>query len=182
MKNSKRVFFALRFDDNINNFLEDIQEKIARKSEKIRKVKTCNLHMTVKFLSNVNKEQVSYLKDLMEEYDYKKLKSQIIQYDFFDRARKNKLIYARLSSNYELDKIVDFFNIKTQNILKENKNRLYHITLARDCIIDCTQLKKLPKTGSFYFKDFVLYESIFNSKSVNYKILKKIDLENASSK
>jgi 2'-5' RNA ligase len=62
-----RTFIAIDFDRNIKSRLSDLREELAESGADVRWVKSQDLHLTLKFLGDIDDKQAGVVKDLLEK-------------------------------------------------------------------------------------------------------------------
>ncbi|NMB66904.1 RNA 2',3'-cyclic phosphodiesterase [Candidatus Woesearchaeota archaeon] len=162
-----RCFISLDIPEEIKNEIIKIQEKIpefiGKKTEKE------NLHLTLKFLGEINKNQLEIIKEKLKEIKFQELNLSINSIGVF--IQKNRIIlWLKISGAEELQKKIDFL---LKEIFPEEKRFMSHLTIAR--------IKKLKDKKSFFefinnFK-FQPFSFNINSFSLKQSVLTKIKPE-----
>lgn len=178
-----RLFIAAPLSEKtkkkISLWQQDIDDKT---SGKIKFVKPENLHITLKFLGDVEEEEkdkiISSLGSLEEKNSFK---SDIQTVSAFPDIKNPKILVAKLINNQEILQGI-FSELENElsklGFKKEDRYFIPHITLARikdnrgrDSIVDWFDSKARTKFNkiSFEIDKICLFQSILKSEGPIYK-------------
>ena len=133
----KRLFISLNPDQNVLNELGKIQQNLKEKYpvHNIRWGESDKLHLTLRFLGDINEENIPALAGTLErlKFDFETISFETDRIGFFPDNKYPNVIYAGLiesGNNTELlvgfiDKIIFNFGVKP------DKKFIPHITLGR---------------------------------------------------
>jgi len=150
-----RVFIAIEFQEEVKNYLKEIQDLISRKSEKGNFTIKDNFHLTLKFIGEVDLELVEKIKKAIDETveNHNNFKLYFNKIGKFSRASKS-IIWMGLKREEELYSLYDKIERELEkiNIRKEERKYTPHITLGREIILKEdfntllkeVKIKKLP--------------------------------------
>jgi 2'-5' RNA ligase len=132
-----RLFLALDFDRKIQKNLFEIQKTLKKNSDKGRWAYYKNIHLTLKFMGNVNIDKIPEISDSIEASlsGIGPMRFSMDKLGFF--RGKNIIRVTWIGLEGDLDKLVKI-NHKVENnlvkigISKEKKKFLPHITLGRE--------------------------------------------------
>ncbi len=62
-----RSFIAIELDDKTHQLLSEIQNKLKHATSNIKWVNSCNIHLTLKFLGNIQLEKIEEVKSLLDD-------------------------------------------------------------------------------------------------------------------
>lgn len=171
-----RVFIgiplSLKTKDKIGQILDYFKQKI---NQKINWVKVDNLHITLKFIGNIETYNLTKIDQSLDQ-----IKQQLIKEKYYIKfvdlmpTVNPKIIYLKID-NDNLPKIMALID-KYLNNSMPNTNYLPHITLGRikDKInkSNINILKKYPVDISETFECFILYKSTLTPQGPIYQPLK----------
>lgn len=126
-----RVFVAMDIPKNIREKIKKLQKKIPEFKGKFTEAE--NLHLTLKFLGNVNEEKIELVKEKLRSIKIKKFESVIDEIGFFDNRRSDKytkqiVIWLHMANCEELQKEIDE---KLSDLFEKEKRFMGHLTIAR---------------------------------------------------
>lgn len=174
-----RGFIALEISSELQEELKKIQKKLKQISGEILWIPKENLHLSVRFLGNISKEQIEPIKQINERIA-KKLKSFPISLGVlgvFPYISDPKVLWAGIASGYNQITQINTLLSKELNSMKlkvEDKHFHPHITLARiKSIKNKSVLAELIDTiklniASEEISKLVLYKSELNPEQVTY--------------
>jgi len=162
----------------------DIPEKIKREIVKIQnslpefKGKTTepeNLHLTLKFLGEVNQEALEKVKNKLKSIKFEQFETEIDSIGTFNA----RIVWLHMTNCNELQKEID----KTlKDIFQPEERFMSHLTIARVKEIKDKKsfLKELGKTKfdkiKFEVKEFKLKESVLTKNGSIYRDIEVYDL------
>lgn len=184
METKRRCFIALDLSKAVINEIRGIQKKIEK--ENIKKnlfmgkfTKPENLHLTLKFLGEINEEKISKVKEKLDEIKFKSFDSEISKIGVFSK-KFIKIIWIKLENVGKLQKNIDD---KLKNFFDSEYRFMGHITIVRvknvfnkQELINCLNKIKIEKI-KFTINSFVLKESELNSEGPVCKDIEKYNLE-----
>ena len=165
-----RLFTAIQLPpdikENIYNDFHDLRNKI-----KGSWVKKENLHVTLKFLGEVEDEKVSEIKNLISGIKIKPFESEAFGTGAFPNMKNPKVLWVGISKgNEEIKKIMFSLDevFSKLGFKKEGRDYTPHITVAR--LKEKTLLEKPQKTyGKFLVDGIKLFQSILKTEGAVYK-------------
>lgn len=168
-KNGKprRVFFAIVPDGKALNEIHDLQ--FSHKNLNARLIKRDNMHLTLLFLGNLNKEQLDCVLTSTKSVQHQRLNLN------FDRSGVFKKAHIWWLGQHETDnhlyELHETLNVVANDcgILTEKRKFKPHITLARK--FSNREFPQLTQTIRIKANHFCLMESIPVEKGVRYETL-----------
>lgn len=179
-----RLFVSLKIPDNIIENIIKIRNKVYYdKNVKWEPVE--NLHLTIKFIGDVNDEIVEDISDDLDLVTrYPSVSCTFNKFGFFYRENKPVILWAGLEVDAQLKRMIDEINLSLQKFSVPVENRKFHphLTLLR--------IKNNPG-NSFVnsFKNFTfepilftcntitLYKSILHPEGSEYVKIKNYKLK-----
>lgn len=133
-----RCFIAIELDDETRSILTDIQKKMQNTGVKGNFTRTENLHLTVKFLGEIDSRIFGEMKKLIEKISvcHKSFVLTLDRIGKFDRGNR-KIIWAGVSGIEALGRLFADVETGVLQILPIEKEKRYspHITLAREAVV-----------------------------------------------
>lgn len=173
-----RCFISIKIpEETIKEVLkaqEELPEFFGKKTE------LENLHLTLKFLGEIEESKVEEVKNKLREIKFKKFEGKLNKVGFFSK-KYIRIIWISIMNCSELQKIIDE---KLKNLFGLEKRFMGHLTIARIKEIKNKEqfLKKLEEIKVFPIKFsidcFYLMSSELTKKGPQYKILETYFLKN----
>lgn len=178
-----RAFIAIEIPEEIKKEIIKIQNQLPE--FKGKKTEFENLHLTLKFLGEVDKNKINEIKKKLNEIKIKKFEVEIDSIGSFDNRKsrvypKNFIVWLNMKNCEKLQKEIDE---KLKDLFEREKRFMGHLTIVRvkdvkDKKKFVEELKKIkiPKM-KFYVNNFYLRESNLTEEKPIYKTLEKFNLE-----
>jgi len=166
----------------------DIPEKTRKEIEKIqrelpgfygKKTELENLHLTLKFLGEIDEQKVEETKERLKEVRYKRFETEVKYLGFFDNVKKGKRygpIWLHLSNCEGLQKKIDESLI---GLFKPEERFMSHLTIARikslknkEIFLEELSKIKIPKMN-FIVDNFQLKKSVLKSEGPVYETIEE---------
>ncbi|MCM8819061.1 MAG: RNA 2',3'-cyclic phosphodiesterase [Candidatus Omnitrophica bacterium] len=181
-----RTFIGIQIPEYIRENLKEVIEKV-KKVREAKPVRLENLHITLKFLGEIKKDQLDFIKKKLEKCaeEFESFDVEIKGVGVFPSEKNVRVLWIGVEDNGSLKKL----NSKIEDVLKEfgfEKERAFvsHITTARfrsfpnlSLIKEIIEKYKEKTFGKFTVKDFYLYESELKTTGPIYKKLEKFELK-----
>ncbi|HDD43966.1 MAG TPA: RNA 2',3'-cyclic phosphodiesterase [Candidatus Desulfofervidus auxilii] len=183
-----RTFIAIPLPENVIESLTDLIEKLKPILPKVSWVKPHNIHLTLKFLGNIQENETLKIKQAIEESSFKIKYFSLSGYSLsvFPNIKRARVIWTGLKGDLDILKKLHNDLEEKLNILgfpKEDRAFTPHLTLGRikkaiNSQILANTLKKHTdfSTPSFIVKEIVLFRSDLNPKGAIYTPLEKVFL------
>ena len=167
-----RCFISINFQERTKKRIIEIQNKLPNFFGK--KIKNQNLHLTLKFLGEVNKEKIKEVIRRLNKIKFNRLNAKIDSVGVFSE-KSIRIIWLHVNGFYELQKIID----DSLKDLFEKENRfMSHLTIARVKNVKNKKLflYKLNEMNipnlEFKVNKFYLMSSKLSSRGPKYSIIK----------
>lgn len=138
-----RCFIAIELDDQTRNILANIQEELKGKDIKGKYTRIDNLHLTLKFLGEIDRHIYIDICDLLKKVsiNYKLFVLELDRLGKFDKGSK-KIVWAGLSYNKNLISIFNDIESGLEKIMTIKKENYYmpHITLIREATLHVNEV------------------------------------------
>jgi 2'-5' RNA ligase len=179
-----RCFIAINFSGEFKEKIKKIQNQIPNFIK--NKTKPENLHLTLKFLGEVDKNKIKIVKKELKKIKFQRFFSNLGKIGFFDNKNKG-VIWIHLTNCEELQRQVDECLI---DLFSRERRFMGHLTIARvthlaennqmtfenkrDFLKKLNEIKIPPL--KFVVNEFYLMESFLKPEGSEYKIIKKYRL------
>lgn len=151
-----RTFISIDIPENIKKEIIKIQEKLPEFKGKL--IEKENLHLTLKFLGEVDEKKLEKIKKKLKEIKLESFETEIKDIGMFS----DRIIWLRMKNCNELQKEVDE---KLEDLFEKEKRFMGHLTIARIKELDNRKklMEKLRKIKipemKFIVKNFNLKKS-----------------------
>ena len=184
-----RAFIAMDVSEDVRRRLEELRKHLERFGKDVKWVPVENVHITLKFLGNIEETRVNGIKEVMQSLACrtKPFTLKAKGTGCFPSIKKIRVVWAGLAG--ELDKLV-FFQRELENNLqkvgfpKEDRTFKPHLTLGRmkSPRNDASLARAIVDNASFESDEFTvdhvtLYKSILKPSGAKYEVLVKMPLE-----
>jgi len=178
----RRCFIALELPREAINRIKEVQDLIKKKKYFYGKfTEPENLHLTLKFLGEIDDEKIEEVKRRLKKIMIKEFEARLGEIGFFSQ-KFLKIIWVKLEgkSVFELQKLVDE---NLEGLFDKEVRFMSHITIARvkkvlrkKDLIDYIKNIKI-KDLRFRVKEFILKESELTKEGPIYADVEKYSLE-----
>lgn len=171
-----RVFIGIEFSEKIKEYLHEIQCLITNYSERGNFTRKENFHLTLRFIGEVDTNQIQILKRVIDKTSLEQNCFQLVfkKLGYFPRGNR-MIIWMGLKESETLKKL--YYNLELgleeEGYSKEDRSFTPHITLGREVIIkeDFNKLAEKIKTDNInIFADKI---SLMESARVNNRLTYK---------
>ena len=174
-----RVFISINIPKEIASEIKKIQDTLPKFLGK--KTELENLHLTLKFLGEVDENTLEKVKEKLKNIQGKKFKAEINKIGFFDNLKSRKyeqkiIVWLSLTNCENLQKQVDE---KLRDLFEPEKRFMSHLTIARVKYVQnkkdfFNKLKQIKFSKiKFEIDHFYLMQSKLSSKASKYEILEE---------
>lgn len=164
-----RTFIAIEIPENVKKEIVKIQEQLPEFEGKKTEIE--NLHLTVKFLGEVEEEKVEEMRKRLREIKFRKFNTEINFLGVFSESFV-KIIWLHMKNCDELQKEIDK---KLDGLFKKEKRFMGHLTIARvknvkdkKRFLEEIKKIKIPRMN-FGVNRFILKESVLAEEKPFYK-------------
>jgi len=178
-----RTFIAIELPQDIKDSLSALQDKLKTAPAEVRWVKHENIHLTLKFLGEIDAKQLDKIKLILQEVarDHHEFKTRVSTLGVFPNLNYPRVIWVGLDKNDEpVQKIVQDLEEKIAKlgIAKEKRTFTSHITIGR------VKLGKFiapenQASREFTVHKITLFKSTLTPGGPVYEILQEANLKAA---
>lgn len=172
-----RLFIAIDINSKWKEEFRNIQRDILLHSRNSRVIDMDNLHLTLKFLGEVDKDKYKNIKSVLYNLntEINTIDLEVSTLGSFIRE-DNELIWVGIENNRKLKKLQIALEEEFEKIGFKRENRKFkpHITIAKNVVWkDNFRLDDLikPVLSPMKVNRIILYQSIFTNKGIKYKKL-----------
>ena len=177
-----RAFIAIDLPKELKEKISSIIEKLANCDLEAKWVKPENVHMTLKFLGQIEEKQIDTIKSIISEVSlgFKKITVECKDFGFFPNEKRPRVFFLKTDKEDQLRKIYQELEDKLSHVGFEKEERFKsHLTLCRfkgrknmDCLIrelkniDFSQKLKIDEIAIFkstLTKTGPIYEKVFTA-------------------
>jgi len=160
-----RLFIGLVLPKEIKDELFTVQKKIPNKLAKINWMAKKRLHLTMKFLGNIDRDKLKEIEDRLGNIKFKPFKVNLTKIGFFPNVENIRILWAGLSPERDIIKLQQKIDGELLSLFKSDQTFNPHLTLGRIKLIkkkkeflDCLNKIKI-ESKIFTIKNFSLIES-----------------------
>ncbi len=171
-----RCFISIDIPEDIKKEIEKIQNRLPEFNGK--RTELDNLHLTLKFLGEVNEDKINEIKKRLGEIKLGKFETQIDKLGVFSE-KFIRIIWLHLTNCSEIQQIVDD---KLKDLFEMENRFMSHLTIARikkiknkELFLEELKSIKIPEI-KFKVENFKLKKSVLTSKGPEYETLEKYKL------
>ncbi len=171
----KRCFISIEIPEKIKEDMKKIQNQLPE--FKGKKTKIGNLHLTLKFLGEINDEKIERVKEKLEEIKFEKFKIKINKVGVFSE-KFIKIVWLGVGEEDEESKklwnLQKEIDEKLEKVCEKEKRFMGHITIARVKNLRnkkefLDKLKKIKVNLEFQIRGFRLRFSVLKPEGPEYK-------------
>lgn len=171
-----RTFIAVEFDKDTKNNLSQLQDRIKDDCKKGNFTTKDNLHLTLRFLGEIDEDDIPNVAQAMEETASVNRSFPLVfdRVGYFDRGEKC-IIWVGVDKSKALVRLYETLekNLGKQGFKRERANFAPHITISRETALFYSKKilvdKFKPDFGGMIVKEISLMES----KRVNGRLIYK---------
>ena len=177
-----RCFIAIDISEEVRKEIARIEDEIKSLEDisKLRIVEPKNLHLTLKFLGEIDDKQVNKVKESLKKVKIEKFKVKLNKLGVFTPSYI-KVVWIDIAPDKEIKELHERIDESLHKIgIKKDKGFESHITLARVKYVKdkkrfMERIKNIkPKQIEFEIKNFILKKSTLTSNGPIYEDIIKI--------
>jgi len=185
-----RIFIALDIPEEIRARLTEFRERAQRYAPGARWARAEGLHVTLKFVGNVNDEKVPEMKSALATVKAAPFDVSFQDAGFFPNPKSPRVFWAGVHGSHALEKLVASIDQAVHAVGASLEDKPYrpHLTLARAGSAPGTnhELKQLqhflekepaPRFGTMTAHQFWMYQSQPQAGGSKYVKLERFELE-----
>ena len=173
-----RLFIAIEIPEEIKDYLCGIQQEIVNSKNKIRLVNKENMHLTLKFLGEVQPNKLGDIKDNLKKITFKPFYVNLDSIGIFPSEDYIRVVWVGLKPEEQVLKLQSKIDESLKRLFKKEKDFKPHLTIARVKYIEdkkqfVDKLKQITVDNKkIEVNDFKLVKSTLTTKGRVYEDLK----------
>lgn len=176
-----RCFIAINLPDEIKNKIVEVAKGLPNKG--IKKVERQNLHLTLKFLGEIDEKKVLEIKEVLENINFNRFEVSLKNFGFFPDRNFIKVVWIGIEKGKE--KIIELqkqIDSELEKIgFKKEKNFEPHLTIARVKFLENKKefldiFNKLKFEDNFSVSNFDLMRSFLRREGPVYEKIFGVEL------
>jgi 2'-5' RNA ligase len=180
-----RTFIAIELGQEIKTCLHAIQNRLTHIDLDAKWVEPDNLHMTLKFLGEIDDATLLEVKECIETCSqrFQTLQVSLTHFGFFPDDRRPRVFFVATDQETALQQIASCLEERLQNagFTKEGRFKS-HITLARlksakNIELLKKALEKLSAQGGFEVNGVTLFKSVLGRAGPVYEVILKVNFK-----
>lgn len=183
---SKRLFFSVDIEPGVGDRIVEVINKIKGIDVDVNFVRKENIHITVKFLGNVDEGEIEKVKHIAGHLsdNFSPFQTGVNGLGYFGNPNFIKVLWVGISKGGEkLKQIMEEFNKEFDYIKSDNYKPNPHITLGRvksgrnrEELLHFLERNKNLNIGEFEVKEIKLKESLLSKGGPEYTDLEVFPL------
>ena len=184
--NSMRIFVGVGLPDDIKENLKEVVDRL-KKIKEAKPVKIENLHITLKFLGEVEEKEIEIIKERLEECakNFNSFDVEVKGVGVFPSEKKLRVLWVGALDDGYLKKLNEKIEESMEKFgFEKEKEFVSHITVARfKSIPNLNLIREICEKynnfsfGKFRVDNFNLYESKLLPDGPIYKVIERFKLE-----
>ncbi|MFC1691760.1 RNA 2',3'-cyclic phosphodiesterase [Nanoarchaeota archaeon] len=170
-----RLFVAIELPEDIKKILLDAQSKLDTSLAKLNPVKPAQMHLTLKFLGEVEEDKIDEIKNALKTVSFENFEAKLAQIGVFTEEFI-KVIWVGLEPMDKLKDLYDKIDLSLKEFgFKDDFNYHPHLTLARvkfvkdkEAFLEKTKNIEIPQS-SFKADKFYLIKSDLTEEGPVYE-------------
>lgn len=179
-----RLFVAIPVPESVKKRLGDLQQPI----EGVRWQQQGQLHITLKFLGDTDRDRAQDLQAHLDEIDCSVFSMTLNGFGYFPKGKHPRVLWAGIEKNKSLKTLYNEVERQCTALGFEKESRSFkpHITLARTDgvpkrnIMSFINQHKQFRISDVAVEEFVLYESKLNPDGAKHSRVKTFELTGSS--
>ena len=169
-----RLFIAIELPKEIKDYLFTIKDKFSKDLAKINWTAKKNLHLTLKFLGEVNEKSIDDIINQLKKIKFSEFILELDGFGLFPNERKINVIWVGIKDYVKVMELQQNIEDNLRNIFEKEKEFSCHITLGRVKLIkDKNKFLQTAKyininPSQFKVKNFTLFKSELSKDGSKY--------------
>jgi 2'-5' RNA ligase len=172
-----RLFIAIDLPDEVRDYLYDFQKVVGRDDAKINWVAKKNLHLTVKFLGEIDESRLEEVKNSLRAIKFKSFEVTLCKFGAFPDFKFPNVLWVGLKPEQDIVKLAQLVDSETLLFSSADTKFKAHLTIGRVKSIkfkdkftkklESISVKEIP----FKIDKFSLYKSTLTSQGPQYQVV-----------
>ncbi|MEK6826381.1 MAG: RNA 2',3'-cyclic phosphodiesterase [Nanoarchaeota archaeon] len=177
-----RCFIGIFLPKEMQGMLENIQKQIGREYAKTKWVLPEQIHITLKFLGEVDDKEIEIIKEALLGVHFRKFQISLDRIGWFPNDERINVIWVGFRPEKDVLNLHGEIEIKLGSLFDKDERFAVHATLGRVKYVKNKEkfLKALKNTKGawedFFVESFSLVKSDLSKDGPEYSVLKTYDL------
>lgn len=177
-----RLFIAIDLPMDVKDYLYNLQKSFDRDSAKITWVSKKNLHLTLKFLGEIDASKLDEIKKILKNIKFNSFEVTLNNFTCFPDFSFPRVLWVALKPEDNIFKLAQLIDEETLLISKSDVQFKAHLTIGRVKTIKfkerfTEQLKKIKiERMNVKIDSFTLYKSTLSSQGPSYEVVERYKL------
>jgi 2'-5' RNA ligase len=126
-----RIFIAVDFPNEVVKEIARVQETLGKKQFTGKMTELENLHLTLKFLGEIEKEKLEEVRKALREIELEKFEARLTEAGTFNHRGKPSLVWIKVGGKGMFDLQTKVDEVLEKVGFKKEKRFMSHLTVAR---------------------------------------------------
>ena len=126
-----RLFIAIKIPEDIKEYISELQKQIDTANNKISLVNKDNIHLTLKFLGEVQPNDIETIKESLNNVKFKSFSVHLNDVDVFPNENYIRVIWIGLEPEENILELQKNIDESLKSLFRKEKDFKSHLTLAR---------------------------------------------------
>jgi|TARA_B100001964_G_scaffold245071_1_gene329674 2'-5' RNA ligase len=126
-----RLFIAIKIPEDIKEYISELQKQIDTANNKISLVNKDNIHLTLKFLGEVQPNDIETIKESLNNVKFKSFSVHLNDVDVFPNENYIRVIWIGLEPEENILELQKNIDESLKSLFRKEKDFKPHLTLAR---------------------------------------------------
>lgn len=174
-----RAFISIELPSDLKDIFYNIQKQLSKDCVKIKWVAKKNLHLTLKFFSEIPEKKLEKVKEVLSSIKFKPFKVSLDGLGFFPSRNYAKVIWIGLKNPEKIINLQGDIELKLNDLYPKDERFSAHLTLGRvkaikdrDAFLNLINTVKVPGY-EFEIKQFNLMKSVLTKDGPKYSVIEK---------
>ncbi|MBI2499362.1 RNA 2',3'-cyclic phosphodiesterase [Candidatus Woesearchaeota archaeon] len=178
-----RLFIGIELPKNIKEHLYGVEKEIGNEFAKIKWVNKKQIHLTLKFLGEVEEDKLDLIKEALSYVKFKKFRISVSNFGWYPNEDRVNVIWVGMENEKEVFNLHSEIELKLGSLFEKDGRFSVHITLGRVKFVKNKEkfldiLKSIGiKNEEFWVDGFSLIKSELSKDGSKYFLIEKYDLE-----
>lgn len=178
-----RLFIAIDLPLDVKDYLYNLQKSFDKNLAKITWVSKKNLHLTLKFLGEIDASKLDEIKKILRNIKFSSFEVSLNNFTCFPDFSFPRVLWVALKPEDNIFKLAQLIDEETLLISKSDVQFKAHLTIGRVKTIKfkerfTEQLKKIKiEKIKFRIDSFTLYKSTLSAQGPSYDVVEKYKLD-----
>jgi len=129
-ENKKRIFICIDFPDDVIKEVARVQELVSKKKFTGKLVELDNLHLTLKFLGEIDDKMLGKIRSKLREIKFKEMELKLGEIGTFSHQGSPKIVWIKIEGK-EIWDLQEQIDKVLKDLVVEEERFMSHLTIAR---------------------------------------------------